>query len=198
MDEILIFGGSFNPVTIGHGSVIKRLVDAGIKNILLMPCYGHYHGKKLLPAYHRLEMCRRMFLNWPHVKVSDFEIKNQLSGPTIDLIHCLEKEKKFSQNNISILIGTDNANQISGWKSWETLIDKVSFVVLERPGAKLTIDGKWCLSKPHRYIELGENSKELISSTQFRSSIHLSKTDRAQSFVNSSVWLYFNKQKLTF
>ena len=107
MSKKVIFGGSFNPVTLGHGTVISRLEEAGFQEIILLPCFDHFHGKELELSKIRLEMCRRMFRNRKGVRVSNFEIKNQLTGATIDLIqawldHYGEVEDVF------FLIGTDN------------------------------------------------------------------------------------------
>ncbi len=51
--HIAIFGSAFNPPTFGHLSVIKRL--SHFDKILLVPCYQHAWGKKLVAFDKRCE-----------------------------------------------------------------------------------------------------------------------------------------------
>ena len=37
---LAIYGGAFNPPTLGHAAVAESLVSAGFERILVMPCFG--------------------------------------------------------------------------------------------------------------------------------------------------------------
>ena len=195
MSKKVIFGGSFNPVTLGHGTVISRLEEAGFQEIILLPCFDHFHGKELELSKIRLEMCRRMFRNWKGVRVSNFEIKNQLTGATIDLIqawldHYGEVEDLF------FLIGTDNANYFHNWKSWRELQSLVSFLVMERPGEPLLESGKWCLQEPHLWLPIKRSYNQVLSSSLFRDKMKKELFSGACKLVSPKVWNFIKKQGL--
>ena len=67
-------------------------------------------------------------------------------GQRLSLVQKILDSKFLNKNQLSILIGTDNANTIHTWKSYEILLEMVSFVVLERPGEVFKESGQWCLS----------------------------------------------------
>jgi nicotinate-nucleotide adenylyltransferase len=195
MERVVIFGGSFNPVTLGHGTVVNRVLEAGFDRVVVMPCYRHYFEKENIPACLRLEMCRRMFSGFDRVEVSDFEIKNKLSGPTIELVRCILEKGWRASNELYFLIGTDNANSFDKWNSPDELREKMRFLVLERPGEVLIDAGTWCLQKPHAFLPLGDQYRDEISSSLFRK-FYQEDLTRAQVIVHSLVWNFIQTQGL--
>ena len=79
---VAIFGGAFNPITVGHIGVARFVLNASkvFDEVWLMPCYEHMHGKALATPEQRLEMCRLAALVDGRIKVFDYEIKNKLRG----------------------------------------------------------------------------------------------------------------------
>jgi len=162
MDRVLIYGGSFNPFTRGHAHNLGMLLENELLlgrealNVLVMPCHGHSMKSDLLDGELRLEMCRlgireikSRFPNF-HIEVSDFEIRNNLSGSTYEMMHKL-KESYEREVDFSIVIGQDNADNIHEWKSWEKLITEFSFIVVQR--GKVNKDRSvWYKKNPHCYI----------------------------------------------
>lgn len=82
----------------------------------------------------RLEMCKVAINDLPSgikekVSVSDIEVKR--SGPSyaIDTVEALE-----GSNELFWIIGSDAYAKIDNWHRSEELQDKVSFIVIDRPG----------------------------------------------------------------
>ena len=76
MDKIAVFPGSFDPITIGHESVILRALDLFDKIIIAV---GHNENKKVFFSLTlRLSMIADVFADNPKIEVTHFE------GLTVD------------------------------------------------------------------------------------------------------------------
>ena len=57
MPHFTVYGGSFDPIHLGHISMIRRAVELGCR-VVIVPAYRHAFGKQSAPFEHRLRMCR--------------------------------------------------------------------------------------------------------------------------------------------
>lgn len=51
-----VYGGSFDPVHVGHLSMIERAIVLGYE-VIVVPAYRHAFGKRSAPFEHRARMC---------------------------------------------------------------------------------------------------------------------------------------------
>ena len=59
--RIAVFGGSFNPPTMGHAMVVQWLLWSGkVDRVMLVPSDGHPFGKSMLPLGARAALLREM------------------------------------------------------------------------------------------------------------------------------------------
>ena len=141
MKKIGIFGGTFNPIHIGH----LKMAEAARKEykldiVYFIPCgipphkpnVETCHGISLLPAKLRYSLVKRAIKGKKHFKVLDIEIKKRKPAYTIDTI------KKFSILNsqfsiLFFLIGADEFKKLNTWKKANQLAKLVTFLVLPRP-----------------------------------------------------------------
>lgn len=57
--KIALFGGAFDPVTLSHVRVARRLVESGVVDrVELLPCYHSHYGKKMESGSDRVRMCQ--------------------------------------------------------------------------------------------------------------------------------------------
>jgi len=76
MKKIAVFPGSFDPITIGHESVVQRALELFDKIIIAI---GHNDNKKaFFPLPVRLSMITEVFAGNPKIEVTHFE------GLTVD------------------------------------------------------------------------------------------------------------------
>jgi pantetheine-phosphate adenylyltransferase len=76
MKKIAVFPGSFDPITIGHESVVQRALELFDKIIIAI---GHNDNKKaFFPLQVRLSMITEVFARNPKIEVTHFE------GLTVD------------------------------------------------------------------------------------------------------------------
>ncbi len=194
MPDIAVFGGAFDPITLGHQSCALAISAATQMQVWFMPCYKHRFNKKTAAANDRFEMCRAAAEDLSHLKrqmfwATDYEIKKQHNGSTYELMEMLSAE--HPENRYHIVIGMDNANILKEkWKHAEQLLEKYPFLVMTRQGYEPLSD--WWKNPPHRLIEIGWQA----SSTSFR----LACTDRdfesARFKVSDSVWDHISTYEL--
>lgn len=56
MTRYTVYGGSFDPIHVGHLSMIERAIALGYEAIVV-PAYRHAFGKRSAPFEHRARMC---------------------------------------------------------------------------------------------------------------------------------------------
>lgn len=133
-----LFGGTFDPIHNGHLRVVVELISRKVvDSIILIPA-----GQPLLRENSpkadgptRLEMCKLAVNDLPSgikekVTVSDIEIKRNSPSFAIDTVEELEK----SGDDLFWIIGSDAYAKIDKWHRAEDLREKVSFIVIDRPG----------------------------------------------------------------
>ena len=116
-----IYGGSFDPVHLGHIRVARYLLETGgLQRILLMPAFEHPLGKSLTPFEHRWQMLERATMSHPDIELSDLE--RELGGVsyTIELLRALDD--RFGTGMYCFIAGMDNLNTFFLWKEWQEVI----------------------------------------------------------------------------
>lgn len=150
--KLALFGGAFNPPTLGHTAVAERLVRAGFERVLVMPCFGHTFGKSLAPAADRLVLAMEAFRHLPEVRVSSFEIDLGMNGSTYELVSKLPMLPEYRSHEIFLAIGSDEANVLHRWRRHDELRAMIPFVVITRAGYPLSEGGLWATRPPHVVI----------------------------------------------
>jgi len=131
--NIAILGGSFDPPHRGHVAIVNRLFNLyHFDQIWIMPCYQHPFNKNLSAPNKRFEMTK--FLEKNGVKISDFEIKKNVTNYTINTLRFLTK--KYPKDKFSWIIGTDQIDNFTKWRKWQEIINKFKLIVVPRATAK--------------------------------------------------------------
>jgi nicotinate-nucleotide adenylyltransferase len=173
--DIILYGGSFNPITNGHMWTAVFVMDKlkeECDELWFMPCYENIWGKEMAEPDHRVNMIKLAIEHYrdKRLRCFDYEIVNKLSGcGSIEIIRRVFAD--YPQHNFSFLIGMDNANSMHKWAESEKLIKMMRFIVVSRIGVPQD-DDKWYLRAPHRLLN-GLNSiiGVKISSTMVRDQI---------------------------
>ena len=63
MHRYAVYGGSFDPIHCGHGSMIERASGLGYE-VIVVPAYHHAFGKQSAPFGHRVRMCTLALQDW--------------------------------------------------------------------------------------------------------------------------------------
>lgn len=147
---VIIFGGSFNPITLGHIDTSLSVSNKVNSDVLITPCFKNNFKNELVDSTHRLNMCKIAVKNYPNIKINSIEIDKQTSGSTLELIKLLKNINP--ETDFYFLIGMDNANSITTWKNYKELLDLTNFIVVPRKGYKEDKNIDWYKKEPHIYL----------------------------------------------
>ena len=134
MKNIGLFGGTFNPIHLGHVQVIQEVKQGFVLDkIFIIPSAlpPHKAPDGLVDAGDRIEMIRLSFSNHPDFAVSDVELNRSGPSYTIDTVRhfksILPENDKFF-----LILGSDAFLEIDTWKSYKDLFLLIPFIVMSR------------------------------------------------------------------
>lgn len=157
-----IYGGSFDPVHVGHEAVIKEaLKQLDIDKIFVVPTFlNPFKSDFFAPPHLRLKWLNDLFKDNKKVEISNFETSQNRAVPTIESVHHF----KNSYDEIYLIIGADNLKSLHKWKSFEELNTLVTWVVATRD--QIEIDTKFKTLKVEKNISSSllrnEPKKEML------------------------------------
>jgi nicotinate-nucleotide adenylyltransferase len=132
-NTIGIFGGTFNPIHIGHLIIAQDALEYfNFLNILFIPCQMPPHKNKLIVAApeHRLAMLNYALENNPFFQACDIELERGGISYSIDTVKQLEKI--YPNTDLCFIIGSDTLPELYLWKDIYQLLDMCTFVTLAR------------------------------------------------------------------
>ncbi|MDR0885795.1 MAG: nicotinate (nicotinamide) nucleotide adenylyltransferase [Clostridiales Family XIII bacterium] len=133
--KIGVFGGSFDPVHIGHLMLAEHMLEAGgLDKVIFMPTYiqPFKQDNQTASSENRLQMLRLATSDNARFEVSDVELRRASVSYTIDSLRELQQE--YPQDNIYFIVGVDIFRLIRKWYKFEELVSEFSFLVGVRPG----------------------------------------------------------------
>ena len=121
--KIAIYGGSFNPIHIGHLITGFDLIEKlNYDYVIYVPANIPIHKNisNLLNHNYRLEMIKLSIHGINNFLVSDIEIKKGGISYTIDTIKELQELYKCN-SKLGVIFGDDLLNDLSSWKEIDLL-----------------------------------------------------------------------------
>ncbi len=134
-----LFGGTFNPIHIGHLRAAVEVREAfDLDKLLLIPsaCPPHKNVRNIASAEDRLEMVRLAVQGVPQIEVTDVELVRSGPSYTIETLRHF-RDQLGPQGTIHFLVGQDAFSEITTWKSYHQLFATAHFIVMARPGSKV-------------------------------------------------------------
>lgn len=134
--KIGIFGGSFNPVHIGHlmlASYMQQFEGFDEVWLMLSPLNPlKANPSELIPDLTRLKMLEIAVAGVSGLKVSDIELSMPRPSYTINTLRYLAK--RYPRHSFRLIIGADNWKIFSQWRDSEKIIEEFGVTVYPRPG----------------------------------------------------------------
>ena len=140
MSAVGIYGGTFDPIHLGHLHVITQLIQRElVDNLLIVPA-----GQPLLrtdapvaTGAQRRTMCQLAIDSLPaeirsRVEVDPIEILREGPSYAIDTVDAVAAT--YPQAQIILFVGSDAYVNIEKWHRVEELKKKCRIIVIERPG----------------------------------------------------------------
>ena len=191
--RIAIYGGSFNPMHIGHEKIVDYVLDnLNMDKIIIIPVGIPSHRENNLEQSDtRLNICTEIFKVNKKIEVSDIERKSEGKSYTYDTL--LKLMDLYGENNEFFeIIGEDSLKSLKTWKNYEELLKICKFVVFRRKDDKnIQIDEEFLNNKN---IIILENEYYDISSTEIRNMVK--NNEDISAFVNKKVKKLIEKEYL--
>ena len=191
--RIAIYGGSFNPMHIGHEKIVDYVLDnLNMDKIIIIPVGIPSHRENNLEQSDtRLKICKEIFKENKQIEVSDIEIKGEGKSYTYDTL--LKLMDLYGENNEFFeIIGEDSLKSLKTWKNYEELLKICKFIVFRRKDDKnIQIDEEFLNNKN---IIILENEYYDISSTEIRNMVK--NNEDISAFVNKKVKKLIEKEYL--
>ena len=136
MKNVVILGGSFDPIHIGHIDILKKAIKFGnFDEGWLLPARYPRWKKDCLSIKKRLKLLSLVCKNENMFKICKEEINSKTTNFTYDTM--LKLKFKYPNIKFSFLIGSDQLNQLHKWYKIDELINLVDFIVINRPHYEL-------------------------------------------------------------
>ena len=136
-----IFGGSFNPIHIGHlalGNYICEFEDVDELWFMVSPQNPLKHKGDLLSESARLRLVQLATENYPRFQASDFEFTLPKPSYTIHTLDFLKRE--YPEREFLLIIGADNWLLFDKWFQSERIIKENKILIYPRPGILIDKD----------------------------------------------------------
>ena len=162
--KIGIYGGSFNPIHLGHEQIARLVVkELNLDKLLIIPVGTPSHREnEHKNAFFRFELCKIVFEDDEKIEVSDIEIKKDKTSYTyetlLELMDIYGKENDFFE-----IIGEDSLENFKTWKNYKEILNLSKLVVLKRKNYNREL-----FTEKHKNIIYLENPYFDFSSTEIR------------------------------
>jgi nicotinate-nucleotide adenylyltransferase len=149
MTRIAFYGGSFDPVHLGHITIAKRLTALfDLDEFVFIPAYHAPHKKRLAPtpALDRFAMLALATNNENNISISKMEIEVPSKPFTVETLTRLNE--LLPNEQLFFVMGADSWRDIRTWREWEKVLTLTNHIVVTRPGYEVSAE--------HLTREIGE------------------------------------------
>lgn len=189
--KIGIYGGSFNPVHIGHTRLAASILQQALVDelwLLVSPLNPlKQNAAADIAAYeHRLAMAELAVSDVEGLRVSDFERSLPVPSYMVNTLAALQTANP--DDEFVLVIGADNWADFSKWYHHEEIVSRYSILVYRRPGCDIDES-----SLPPS-VRVVDTPLYDISSTEIRQSIQNGAP--LDEWIDSKVADYIRRNKL--
>jgi nicotinate-nucleotide adenylyltransferase len=160
--KIGLFGGSFDPVHLGHLLVAQAACEeAGLDRLFFIPAAQSPFKPDTspAPAAERLRLLRLALAGKNRYEIDEQEIKRGGISYTIDTVR--DYARRFPQAELFYLIGADHVPSLPQWREAGELARLVEFVVIPRPGQKEATFGPPLRGRTLKGFPLGVSASKI-------------------------------------
>ena len=132
-NPLAVFGGTFDPVHLGHLSVAWEAAELLDAEVRLMPVSMPPHrAPPIATATQRVAILRAALQGQSRLTLDTRELDRAGPSFTIDTLHGLRAEQ--GDRPLVLLLGADAFAGLASWHRWRELFEAAHVGVLSRPG----------------------------------------------------------------
>lgn len=133
--NIGIFGGSFNPIHIGHCIVANHILSHSLIDEIWFNVSPQNPLKSAISPEldkHRIKMVELAIQGCTRFRLCDVEFNLPIPSFTITTLKYLKA--RYPNNNFKLIIGSDNWQVFDRWRAHDEIISDFGVIVYPRPG----------------------------------------------------------------
>lgn len=142
-EKIIVFGGSFNPLSKAHGDLIHLLIsNYKPDRLIVLPSSDefikdkkHFKEEDIIPLNKRLKILKEFNKRHRKIEIELIEINNP-TFKTYDSLMFLKK--KYKNSDIYFALGSEKITNLHNWYKIDELLKDFKFIVLKRSEIKET------------------------------------------------------------
>lgn len=189
--KIGIFGGSFDPIHIGHAIIAQHIISSGAVDrlwFMVSPVNPLKVGNvRQVADTDRLRMVEMVSRPMEGVETSAFEFSMPKPSYTIDTLNALQI--KFPDDEFYLVIGADNWEVFDRWRASEEILAKYHVLIYPRLGHEVVISDQL-----KDRVTLIDAPVIELSSTEIRE--RLAKGQSVRYYVPDDVQEYIERKQL--
>ena len=180
-NQIVIYGGSFNPPLNSHLYLAQNLLNnfKQISKIIFVPVNCKYKKEGLINNEDRFNMLNLACNNNKCFEVSRLEIDSDRPLYTIETLNYFKKI--YFPNDVAYVMGSDNLKDLPNWNKFEEICQNFEGYIIKRKKDKIDsiISSNPLLLRYQKNFKIiEENVYENLSSTYTRNLIKQNKSIR--------------------
>lgn len=193
MNKVALFGGTFDPVHLGHMACVQHLVEKmDFSKVVLIPTSQNPLKVDRVPASKedRLKMIELAVQDYEdEITVDEFEVMQNSPSYSFDTL--TRYQENYDPEELYMVMGLDSFETFDKWKNFEDIIKMTNLLVVSRPPYRRpfgkedlpeglqkhvhSYDRGFALLDTGRTIEFVTIKTEDISSTDIRKKLRAGK-----------------------
>ena len=141
MGLIGVFGGTFDPIHLGHlRTAYELLMEFSLTEVRFIPCRVPHHDKApSASADLRVQMVREAVSAQSGFSVDERELNRAGPSYSVDTLESLRTD--FPDQTLTLLVGLDAFLTFTSWHRWQDILQLTHVIVARRPGSTIARSG---------------------------------------------------------
>lgn len=130
-----IFGGTFDPVHLGHLIIAETAcTELRLESVLFVPAPNppHKNNEQLTPVSHRVAMLQLALADNPRFTLSTIELERPGPSYTVDTLRTLKTLPEYREAEFHLIIGADSLLDLHKWRAPEAIVQLAELAVYPR------------------------------------------------------------------
>lgn len=165
MRPVGVYGGTFNPIHVGHLRAAEEVTETlGLARVLFVPSAVPPHkdeaaGDAIAPGPERLAWVRLAIADNPRFAADAIEVERGGASYLVDTLHALRERLRAAGEEPVFLVGSDAFAEMGDWRSPRELFGLAHFAVIARPPWRGEGLPEWLPAAVRDQIELAPDGR---------------------------------------